>query len=142
MDFIGRIVSKIKGYMSDEIPAELMEEEPDFPEESNVIISQGNEDSEIFDEEKTTIDEADAVKSFDREMPENAEMSFEEYTHLFRKKFRAHFPEALDTIDRHMQLPFMIGEAVDISPVIKYAVTGVYSRFKTEPEKWRPSTKD
>lgn len=137
MSFIDRIVSKIKGYVYDEIPAELMEE-PEFPEESDVIIPQensGEEPADTSDDGKTNSDAVNVVKTFDREIPKDSEMSFEEYTTLFRKRFRGHFPEALDTVESHMQLPFMIGSAMDISPVIKYAETSVYSRFASEPEK-------
>ncbi len=67
------------------------------------------------------------------QMP-NAEQR-EEYLAKFRAEFMHHFPRSLDTVESHMQLPYMIGTAVDIAPVIEYASSNVYARFAEEPDK-------
>lgn len=59
----------------------------------------------------------------------------EEFTELFRKSFSQFFPENLDTVQNHMQLPLMTASAFDITPVLVYARDKVYSRFDSEPEK-------
>ena len=63
------------------------------------------------------------------------EIPRDEYLQGFRTSFRQYFPTSLDTIECHMQLPYMVSSALDITPVIEYAKNSVYSRFETEPEK-------
>ncbi len=63
------------------------------------------------------------------------EASREVYIGKYRAEFKHHFPASLDTVESHMQLPYMIGSVVDVSPVIEYATNNVYDRFREEPEK-------
>ena len=64
-----------------------------------------------------------------------SDASREAYTGKYRAEFKHHFPTRLDTVESHMQLPYMVGAAVDISPVIEYASANVYERFREEPNK-------
>ena len=133
MVFFDRIMAKIKGSITGEIPSELMEV-PEYYEEPDVIILPEENAKESASESDNRQKNTDtAVKAVPLG---NENTSFEEYTYLFRKNFRGHFPQSLDTIESHMQLLFMIACAVDISPVIEYAGTSVYSRFEKEPEKF------
>lgn len=100
-------------------------EENDIPEESDVGIP-----SDILPEEKKNEPEKASYTAEDV-LPEERE----EYIRKFRKSFRCHFPEAFDTVESHMQLPYMINSAVDVSPVIELAVEKVYSKLREEPEK-------
>ena len=61
--------------------------------------------------------------------------SREVYIGKYRAEFKHHFPMRLDTVESHMQLPYMVGSAVDISPVIEYASANVYEKFREEPDK-------
>lgn len=81
--------------------------------------------------------ETECAESEQQNVPawQNNEVSREEYIVKFRAEFKHHFPKRLDTVENHMQLPYMICAAVDISPVIEFAATDVYERFRNDPDK-------
>ena len=115
MGFFDKFFDILKSQRPGEVPAELMNE-PDFPDEPDVIMP-------AKDNAGTNFEKADALLSRD------------EYTTRFRATFMHLFPNSLDTLESHMQLPYMVNSAVNIAPVIEYAEKEIYSRFKAEPEK-------
>lgn len=114
---------KNKENISDVLPEEKVAES-----ESNVIIESENKNENTgktadFDNKKTELP------------PTGEQLTVEEYVAKFRKAYRKYFPKSLDSIESHMQLPYMIGATFDVSSVIEEAKNGVYSKFNGDSEK-------
>lgn len=128
-------ISKIKDghtqeYYSPETveDAQVSEQAPDGGQDSYADPTENS--AGVYDTAGST-----QAEPCDLDIAQQTEVPREEYLSRFRADFRHHFPKSLDTVESHMQLPYMIGSAVDISPVIEYAKSDVYSRFVDDPDK-------
>lgn len=119
MGFLDKFFDKLKLQKPGEVPFELMNE-PDLPEEQDVIIST-QKAREIIDEKAEN-----TIQMISRE----------EYIKKYRSVLMRLFPENLDSVENHMRLPSMIDSVVSISPVLEYAKNEVYAKLLKEPEKF------
>ena len=109
------------------IPA--LPEESELPPEGDVAIP-----DDIETEVNTVTEEEQKAPVQNKDTSVDA-VENPEISKTFRGMFRKHFPTSLDTVENHMQLPYMVASAVEITPVIEYARNNVYSKFEDEPEK-------
>ncbi|MBR3994075.1 MAG: hypothetical protein IKI97_02215 [Clostridia bacterium] len=119
MGFLDKFLDKLKLQKPGEVPLELLNE-PELPEEQNVIISAQNT-------QEQSMQKPEAVTQA---------VSRDEYIKKYRSVFMHLFPENFDSVENHMQLPLMINSLVNISPVLEYAKNEIYSKLLKDPEKF------
>ncbi len=149
MGFFGKLLGKMQSRVQGEYPQ--VQDHPQYPgtenfpneigsqktEDANINTQSGYGEANVSTENPSVHPELDSFDAYnDRQIPAQVQnTSREEYLGKFRSEFRYRFPKSLDTIESHMQLPYMVGSAVDISPIIEYASNNVYERFRNQPEK-------
>lgn len=122
MGLFDKLFGKRKPTNPTEVPEEILEE-AEIADESDVVLPE--EAAEEPQQEEAPAAEAPVVLDEERQ----------ESIRKFRASLRKYFPTSLDAVEYHMQLPYMISSAVDITPVIDYARDNVYSKFEDNPEK-------